>query len=166
MAWWALARQGSTSSPVCLMPDPRKGHLEKFAFDLRELGLGKVGVSWIAAQPDTEVSRPALYAALCGTRLPYTGDSQWPAGWGVVSGKRAGLRRLSSAARRGAPDRQPRAVRRQRVAQLRLRSRPLRLALVEHPRSVAGGPGAYGPPLIGRVKTLRGRAERTWRKGA
>ncbi|MFF9690973.1 hypothetical protein [Streptomyces sp. NPDC014623] len=53
------------------IPDPRKGDLEKFAFDLRELGVGKVGVSWIAAQPDTEVSRPALYAALSGTRLPY-----------------------------------------------------------------------------------------------
>lgn len=53
------------------IPDPRKGDLEKFAFDLRELGVGKAGVGWIAAQPDTEVSRPALYAALSGTRLPY-----------------------------------------------------------------------------------------------
>ncbi|MFJ8406366.1 hypothetical protein ACIQ9K_38805 [Streptomyces microflavus] len=52
------------------IPDPRKGALEKFAFDLRQLGVGKVGVSWIAAQEDTEVSRPALYAALSGTRLP------------------------------------------------------------------------------------------------
>ncbi|MEV3898346.1 hypothetical protein [Streptomyces anulatus] len=52
------------------IPDPRKGALEKFAFDLRQLGAGKVGVSWIAAQEDTEASRPALYAALSGTRLP------------------------------------------------------------------------------------------------
>ncbi|NEC17804.1 hypothetical protein [Streptomyces parvus] len=52
------------------IPDPRKGALEKFAFDLRQLGAGKVAVSWIAAQEDTEVSRPALYAALSGTRLP------------------------------------------------------------------------------------------------
>ncbi|MEU1439338.1 hypothetical protein ABZ438_35470 [Streptomyces sp. NPDC005786] len=53
------------------IPDPRKGELEKFVFDLRALGMGKAGVSWIAAQRDTEVSRPALYAALSGTRLPY-----------------------------------------------------------------------------------------------
>ncbi|MEV3852034.1 hypothetical protein AB0J30_35360 [Streptomyces microflavus] len=52
------------------IPDPRKGALEKFAFDLRQLGRGKVGVSWIADQEDTGVSRPALYAALSGTRLP------------------------------------------------------------------------------------------------
>ncbi|MEU1328007.1 hypothetical protein [Streptomyces microflavus] len=52
------------------IPDPRKGALEKFAFDLRQLGVGKVAVSWIAAQEDTKVSRPALYAALSGTRLP------------------------------------------------------------------------------------------------
>ncbi|MFH8886784.1 hypothetical protein [Streptomyces californicus] len=52
------------------IPDPRKGALEKFAFDLRQLGVGKAAVSWIAAQEDTEVSRPALYAALSGTRLP------------------------------------------------------------------------------------------------
>ncbi|MFI8093978.1 hypothetical protein ACIF9R_37710 [Streptomyces sp. NPDC086080] len=54
------------------IPDPRKGHLEKFAFDLRELGVGKVGVSWIAAQDDALASRPALYAALSGTRLPHS----------------------------------------------------------------------------------------------
>ncbi|MCX4462394.1 hypothetical protein OOK58_58980 [Streptomyces sp. NBC_01728] len=52
------------------IPDPQEGALQAFAYDLRELGEGKVSVPWIADHEDTFVSRAALYAALSGTRLP------------------------------------------------------------------------------------------------
>ncbi|MFI5526677.1 hypothetical protein [Streptomyces platensis] len=52
------------------IPDPEQGPLQRFAYDLRELGQGKVSVGWIAGHEQTTVSRAALYAALSGTRLP------------------------------------------------------------------------------------------------
>ncbi|MFD4347454.1 hypothetical protein ACFWQ6_21785 [Streptomyces coelicoflavus] len=52
------------------IPDPKEGPLQAFAYDLRELGEGKVSVAWIAEHEGTRVSRAALYAALSGTRLP------------------------------------------------------------------------------------------------
>ncbi|MEV4046305.1 hypothetical protein [Streptomyces sp. NPDC049744] len=52
------------------LPDPEQGPLQRFAYDLRELGRGKVSVGWIAGHEQTPVSRAALYAALSGTRLP------------------------------------------------------------------------------------------------
>ncbi|MEV5979693.1 hypothetical protein [Streptomyces sp. NPDC052114] len=52
------------------IPNPQDGDLQAFAFDLRELGVGKVGVSWIATHWETSPSRAALYAALSGKRLP------------------------------------------------------------------------------------------------
>lgn len=52
------------------IPDPERGPLQAFAFDLRQLGRGKVSVGWIAGHQETDVSRPALYAALSGSRLP------------------------------------------------------------------------------------------------
>ncbi|HEY9504944.1 MAG TPA: hypothetical protein VIQ27_03140 [Gemmatimonadales bacterium] len=52
------------------IPNPQEGPLQAFAYDLRELGEGKVSVVWIADHEETAVSRAALYAALSGTRLP------------------------------------------------------------------------------------------------
>lgn len=52
------------------IPDPQEGELQAFAYDLRELGVGKASVAWIAGHEETTVSRAALYAALSGTRLP------------------------------------------------------------------------------------------------
>jgi hypothetical protein len=52
------------------IPDPEQGPLQRFAYDLRELGQGKVSVGWIAGHEQTTFSRAALYAALSGTRLP------------------------------------------------------------------------------------------------
>lgn len=52
------------------IPDPEEGSLQRFAYDLRQLGEGKVSVPWIVRQGETPVSRAALYAALSGTRLP------------------------------------------------------------------------------------------------
>jgi hypothetical protein len=52
------------------IPDPQEGELQLFAYDLRELGEGKVSVPWIAGHEETSVSKAALYAALSGTRLP------------------------------------------------------------------------------------------------
>ncbi|WP_461712113.1 hypothetical protein [Streptomyces sp. DSM 41013] len=52
------------------VPDPKRGPLQAFSYDLRELGEGKVSIPWIAVHEDTIVSRAALYAALSGTRLP------------------------------------------------------------------------------------------------
>jgi hypothetical protein len=52
------------------IPNPQEGRLQRFAYDLRELGEGKVSVTWIAGHEETRVSRAALYAALSGTRLP------------------------------------------------------------------------------------------------
>ncbi|WP_119580641.1 hypothetical protein [Streptomyces europaeiscabiei] len=52
------------------IPNPQEGKLQLFAYDLRELGEGKVSVTWIAGHDETTVSKAALYAALSGTRLP------------------------------------------------------------------------------------------------
>ncbi|MFM9625122.1 hypothetical protein ACKI14_45280 [Streptomyces turgidiscabies] len=52
------------------IPNPQEGALQLFAYDLRELGEGKVSVAWIAGHEETTVSKAALYAALSGTRLP------------------------------------------------------------------------------------------------
>ncbi|MDW8803702.1 hypothetical protein P1P68_02480 [Streptomyces scabiei] len=52
------------------IPNPQEGPLQEFAYDLRQLGEGKVSVPWIAEHEETAVSRAALYAALSGTRLP------------------------------------------------------------------------------------------------
>lgn len=52
------------------IPNPQEGELQRFAYDLRELGEGKVSVTWIARHEETTVSKAALYAALSGTRLP------------------------------------------------------------------------------------------------
>ncbi|MFD5489514.1 MULTISPECIES: hypothetical protein [Streptomyces] len=53
-----------------LILNPDDGPLQKFAYDLRELGAGKCSISWIAKNYGTNVSRAALYAAVSGTRLP------------------------------------------------------------------------------------------------
>ncbi|MFD5899678.1 hypothetical protein [Streptomyces sp. NPDC060366] len=52
------------------IPNPQEGELQLFAYDLRELGEGKVSVAWIAGHQETTASKAALYAALSGTRLP------------------------------------------------------------------------------------------------
>ncbi|MFJ8199084.1 hypothetical protein [Streptomyces sp. NPDC096152] len=52
------------------IPNPEDGPLQAFAYDLRQLGDGKVSVAWIAGHEETVVSRAALYAALSGARLP------------------------------------------------------------------------------------------------
>lgn len=52
------------------IPNPQEGGLQLFAYDLRELGEGKVSITWIAGHDETRVSKAALYAALSGTRLP------------------------------------------------------------------------------------------------
>lgn len=52
------------------IPNPEEGELQRFAYDLRELGEGKISIPWIARHDETTVSKAALYAALSGTRLP------------------------------------------------------------------------------------------------
>ncbi|MEU6594696.1 hypothetical protein ABZ923_36795 [Streptomyces sp. NPDC046881] len=52
------------------IPDPQEGQLQLFAYELRELGEGKVSIGWIAGHEQTTVSKAALYAALSGTRVP------------------------------------------------------------------------------------------------
>lgn len=52
------------------IPNPDDGPLQAFAYDLRELGVGKAPIGWIAGHEETHASRAALYAALSGTRLP------------------------------------------------------------------------------------------------
>lgn len=52
------------------IPNPEDGPLQAFAYDLRQLGEGRVSVVWIAGHEETTVSRAALYAALSGARLP------------------------------------------------------------------------------------------------
>src|ERR1044072_2639194 len=67
------------------IPDPQKGDLEAFAFDLRELGVGKVPVDWIAKQEDSMASRAALYAAPSGTRGPEAPTGSTLLRWGAGS---------------------------------------------------------------------------------
>ncbi|MGW1192439.1 hypothetical protein [Streptomyces sp. NPDC002559] len=50
------------------IPDPSTGALAAFAYDLRQLGAGKIPIPAIAER--SYVSRAALYAAISGTRLP------------------------------------------------------------------------------------------------